>query len=157
MEQVLDNLIENARKNVREGGEIRLTISCFEKEVSFFPVQSVPPPFRNRKFPKNLVQVLPRTEHCRQRFRTGLAIVAQVLSAYRVPYGVRNHKNGVEFYFSFPYYHMIPGQRLPFLQRTVISHELHSSPTLTSPSLYRLSYTREVILCFLVLYGIGGS
>lgn len=35
MEQVLDNLIENARKNVREGGEIRLTISCFEKELSF--------------------------------------------------------------------------------------------------------------------------
>ncbi len=101
MEQVLDNLIENARKNVREGGEIRLTISCFEKEVSFSPVQSVRP-HSGAGTSKNLVQFYRGQNTAGSGSGLGLAIVAQVLSAYRVSYGVRNHKNGVEFYFTFP-------------------------------------------------------
>ncbi|MGI6059604.1 MAG: HAMP domain-containing sensor histidine kinase [Blautia sp.] len=101
MEQVLDNLIENARKNVREGGEIRLTISCFEKEVSFSLFNQCAP-IPEPEFPKIWSKFYRGQNTAGSGSGLGLAIVAQVLSAYRVPYGVRNHKNGVEFYFSFP-------------------------------------------------------
>ena len=92
---------ENARKNVREGGEIRLTISCFEKELSFSLFNQCAP-IPEPELPKIWSKFYRGQNTAGSGSGLGLAIVSQVLSAYRVPYGVRNHKNGVEFYFSFP-------------------------------------------------------
>lgn len=101
MEQVLDNLIVNAKKHVVSGGVLRLALceSDGPLQVSVFN-QGLPIPaekldkiwtkfYRDRRIP------------C-EGSGLGLAIVAQILSMQSLSYGVRNETDGVEFFFSLP-------------------------------------------------------
>lgn len=101
MEQVLDNLIENAKKNVEKGGEIHLAISCTQKELSFSLFNQCSP-IPEQELSKIWTKFYRGENTAGSGSGLGLAIVAQVLSVYQVPYGVRNLDTGVEFYFSFP-------------------------------------------------------
>lgn len=102
MEQVLDNLFENAGKNVQKKGEIRLTISCTEKEL-LFSLYNQCCPIPDEDLPKIWSKFYRGQNTAGSGSGLGLAIVAQVLCLYQAPYGVQNLDNGVEFYFSFPF------------------------------------------------------
>ncbi len=101
MEQVLDNLIVNAKKNVRSQGVIALTLSEGNGFLHFSVFnQGEPIP------PQNMDKIW--TKFYRGSRMTysgsglGLAIVAQILSMQGLAYGVRNREDGVEFFFSIP-------------------------------------------------------
>lgn len=101
MEQVLDNLIINARKNVRPGGVMKLCLRE-ENDLLHFSLYD-----QGRTIPEEeLGKIFEKfyrgsTSPC-SGSGLGLAIVAQVLSMQQLSYGVRNHSDGVEFYFSIP-------------------------------------------------------
>lgn len=101
MEQILENLIGNAKRYVEADGEICLTIKR-ENDKLYFSVfnqgTSIPEHDISRiwsKFYKG-----ENTKH--NSSGLGLSIVSQILSMYQVPYGVKNISNGVVFYFYFP-------------------------------------------------------
>lgn len=100
MEQVVGNLIENAKKYVRPGGEIRLTIACAERHLDFsiFNHGDVIP---ERELPRIWEKFYRGENSASGGSGLGLAMAAQILSLYHAPYGVRNHTDGVEFYFRF--------------------------------------------------------
>lgn len=101
IEQVLNNLIGNAKKYVLPGGEIRLSVNCDKTHVrfaifnrcAFIDEDELPKIWE--KFYRGANQ------KCRGS-GLGLAITAQILSMYHADYGVRNVEKGVEFYFRFP-------------------------------------------------------
>ena len=102
IEQVLENLISNAKKYVCENGNIHLAVKQENSTIYFsvfnqgntIPEQGDPPKFGQSSIGGNgrdkVVMVL------------GLAIVSQILTIYQVPFGAINHTDGVEFYFQFP-------------------------------------------------------
>ncbi len=101
MEQVLNNFVVNAKKNVQPGGILKLCL--FEKmgmlRCSIFN--------QGRRIP---AESLPKIWNRFYRDSRsggggsglGLAISAQILSMQNYDYGVKNHTDGVEFYFSMP-------------------------------------------------------
>ncbi len=101
MEQVLDNLIINARKNVRPGGILRLELTT-DGEMLHVSVFN-----QGRRIPED---VLPKiwTKFYRNSNAPysgsglGLSIVAQILSMQKLPYGAENLTDGVRFFFSIP-------------------------------------------------------
>ena len=101
MEQVLDNLIVNARKNVRPGGIVKLSLTK-ENGLLHFSVYNQGPAIPQ----ENLQKIW--TKFYRERNSTysgsglGLAIVSQILNMHGLPYGVENLSDGVQFYFSIP-------------------------------------------------------
>ncbi|WP_313340176.1 HAMP domain-containing sensor histidine kinase [Sedimentibacter sp.] len=104
IEQVLDNLIENAKKNVSTAGEIRLVVTQ-EKNMLRFSIYNQGKLIPEKDLPKIWMKFY-RGESSQSNSRSGsglgLAIVAQVLSMYKADYGVQNLQNGVKFYFQFP-------------------------------------------------------
>ena len=101
LEQVLSNLIENAKKHVIPCGEIRLEVKCEETYLDF-SVYNQGETIPDEEIPK-IWEKFYRTKNSRQKGSgLGLAIVSQVLSIYQVPYGAVNREQGVEFYFHFP-------------------------------------------------------
>ncbi len=104
IEQVLDNLIENAKKNVSTAGEIRLVVSK-GKNMLRFTIYNQGKLIPEKDLPKIWMKFY-RGDSPQSNSRSGsglgLAIVAQVLSMYKADYGVKNLPKGVEFSFQFP-------------------------------------------------------
>jgi len=101
IEQVLENLIENAKKHVCDEGNIKLKIAC-NNNILRFAVYN-----EGRKIPENEMSKI-WTKFYRggnpqygNGSGLGLAIVAQILKIYKADYGVFNQQDGVEFYFEF--------------------------------------------------------
>ncbi len=101
MEQVLSNLIVNAKKNVRPGGVLRLELTSNDGSLLFSVFN------QGRRIPES---ELPKiwTKFYRSGSAEysgsglGLSIVAQVLSMQKLPYGAENLADGVRFWFSIP-------------------------------------------------------
>lgn len=101
MEQVLDNLIVNAKKNIYPGGVLRLELTVNDETLHFSIFN------QGRTIPENN---LPKiwTKFSRDSGAEysgsglGLSIVAQILSMQNLPYGAENQTGGVRFYFSIP-------------------------------------------------------
>ena len=101
LEQVLNNLIENAKKHVIPHGEIRLAVDC-QKNYLWFSIYNQGEKIPDEEIPK-IWEKFYRTHNTKRKGSgLGLAIVSQILSIYHVPYGAANQEQGVEFYFQFP-------------------------------------------------------
>lgn len=101
MEQVLDNLIVNAQKNVSPKGMIRLSL-VEQGTMLHFSIYnqgaSIPP----ERLPK-IWEKFYRDKNAKYNGSgLGLAIVAQILSMQDLEYGVENLSDGVRFFFSIP-------------------------------------------------------
>lgn len=108
MEQVLHNFMGNAKKFVKAGGGIHLTLRPKEDSL-YFSVYNDTPPLSDeeltavwRKFHRD------KSERNKNGSGLGLAISAQILSMLGADYGARNKDNGVEFYLRLPL-HQSPG------------------------------------------------
>lgn len=101
MEQVLNNLIVNAKKHVCDDGELHLSVTYGDRKLRFsifnqgnqIPEQDI----------SKIWQKFYQGEHSQNGGSgLGLSIVAQILSMYHTEYGSVNQNNGVVFYFDFP-------------------------------------------------------
>lgn len=101
MEQVLINLIENAKKHVYRDGKLHLEVCCLEKELHFsiFNEGNLIP---DEELPKIWSKFYRGRQEGKGGSGLGLAIVAQILSMYGISCAVCNCENGVEFSFCFP-------------------------------------------------------
>lgn len=101
MEQVLDNLIVNAKKNVSPKGILRLSLIEQDNMLHFSVYDqgtSIPP----EKLPK-IWEKFYRDKNAKYNGSgLGLAIVAQILSMQDLDYGAENLSDGVRFFFSIP-------------------------------------------------------
>ena len=101
MEQVLNNLIVNAKRNVRPGGILKLSLMERDGMLNFSIYNQ-----GHTISQENLSKIW--TKFYRDKnikysgSGLGLAIVAQILSMQRLTYGVLNRQDGVVFYFSIP-------------------------------------------------------
>ncbi len=101
MEQVLNNLIVNAKKNVSPGGIIRLSVTGQDGMLRF-SISNQGACIPKEKLPK-VFEKFYRDEHAGYSGSgLGLAIAAQVLSMQNFEYGVKNVSDGVMFFFSMP-------------------------------------------------------
>ena len=101
MEQVLNNLIVNAKRNVRPGGVLKLSLTERDGVLDFSVYN------QGHHIPEeNLSKIWTkfyRDQHTKYSGSgLGLAIVAQILSMQHLTYGAANRPDGVEFYFSIP-------------------------------------------------------
>lgn len=101
MEQVLDNLIVNAKHNTSPGGILKL--SLLEKEgLLDFSIFNQGTPIPEESLPKIWSKFYRDRNSKYSGSGLGLAIVAQVLGMQHLAYGAENHPGGVTFYFSIP-------------------------------------------------------
>lgn len=102
MEQVVENLIINAKKHVICDGNLDLSITCSDGLLSFKMYNE------GRTIePEEISKIWSKFYRSAQSKHTGgsglgLAIVSQILTMQRLEYGVKNHDKGVEFYFIIP-------------------------------------------------------
>ena len=101
MEQVLDNLIVNAKKNVRPGGILRLELTK-ESGTLHFSIFNQGRPIPADDLPKIWTKFYRDSNAEDSGSGLGLSIVAQILSMQDLPYGAENQAGGVRFYFSIP-------------------------------------------------------
>ena len=101
MEQVLNNLILNAKKNVSSKGILKLSLVERGNEL-YFSIYNQGIPIENDKLPKVWYKFYRDKNAKYGGSWLGLAIVAQILSMQDLEYGVRNLPNGVEFFFFIP-------------------------------------------------------
>ena len=101
MEQVLDNLIVNAKKNVYPGGVLRLEVTVDDGALHFsiFNQGRLIP---ESDLPKIWTKFYRVNGGSYSGSGLGLSIVAQILSMQNLPYGAENQAGGVRFYFSIP-------------------------------------------------------
>ena len=101
MEQVLDNLIVNGKKNVSPKGILRLSLIEQDNMLHFSVYNqgaSIPP----EKLPK-IWDKFYRDKNAKYNGSgLGLAIVAQILSMQDLEYGAENLSDGVRFFFAIP-------------------------------------------------------
>ena len=101
MEQVLNNLIVNAKRNNRPGGILRL--SLLEKDgLLNFSIFNQGAPIPEESLSKIWSKFYRDKNSKYSGSGLGLAIVAQVLSMQHLHYGAENQPGGVAFYFSLP-------------------------------------------------------
>ena len=101
MEQVLDNLIVNAKRNVIPEGMIKLILA--EQAGSLhFTIYNQGPAIPPENMDKIWTKFYRDHNLAYSGSGLGLAIVAQVLSMQHLPYGAKNQSGGVAFYFSIP-------------------------------------------------------
>lgn len=101
MEQVIDNLIINAKKNVFPKGILRLSLTEQDNMLHFF-IYNQGTPIPPEKLPK-IWEKFYRDKNAKYNGSgLGLAIVAQILSMQDLEYGAENLPDGVQFYFSIP-------------------------------------------------------
>lgn len=104
IEQVLNNLILNAKNHVCTSGKLHLSVIPMETKLRFTIFnqgEQIPPQdiekvwlrFYRRKNPQ---------KNSDSGSGLGLSIVAQILSMYHAQYAVQNAPDGVAFYFDFP-------------------------------------------------------
>ncbi len=101
MEQVLDNLIVNAKRNVHPGGILKLSLKENTDKLTFTIFNQGP------AIPHEILSKIWTKFYRDKNSRysgsgLGLAIVAQILSMQGLPYGAANRSGGVVFYFSIP-------------------------------------------------------
>lgn len=101
MEQVLDNLIVNAKKNVQPGGTLKLSL-LEQPGVLQFSIYNQGPTIPQENLSKIWTKFYRDSNSKYSGSGLGLAIVAQVLSMQKLDFGVKNCSDGVEFYFSIP-------------------------------------------------------
>ncbi len=101
MEQVLGNLIVNARKNVCPGGVIKLEL-IEQGGVLHFSVFNQGRTIPENDLPKIWTKFYRDSSADYSGSGLGLSIVAQILSMQKLPYGVENRTDGVCFWFSVP-------------------------------------------------------
>ncbi len=99
MEQVLDNLIINAKRNVQPGGIIKLLLTE-ENGGLHFSIYNQGPLIPQDKLPKIWTKFYRGHGSKYSGSGLGLAIVAQILSMQELNYGVKNLSDGVLFYFT---------------------------------------------------------
>ena len=101
MEQVLDNLIVNGKKNVSPKGILRLSLIEQDNMLHFSVYNqgaSIPP----EKLPK-IWDKFYRDKNAKYNGSgLGLAIVAQILSMQDLEYGAETLSDGVRFFFAIP-------------------------------------------------------
>ncbi|MEZ3434198.1 MAG: cell wall metabolism sensor histidine kinase WalK [Lachnospiraceae bacterium] len=102
MEQVLNNLIVNAKRNVRPGGILKLSLTEQDGMLNFSIYN------QGHRIPEeNLTKIWTKFYRDKNTKYSGsglgLAIVAQILSMQHLAYGVLNRQDGVMFYFSIPF------------------------------------------------------
>ena len=101
MEQVLDNLIVNAKKNVQPGGVLKLSLRE-QQGALHFSIYNQGPPIPQENLPKLWTKFYRDSDSKYSGSGLGLAIVAQILSMQELDFGVKNCSDGVAFYFSIP-------------------------------------------------------
>lgn len=101
MEQVLNNLIVNAKKNVRPEGILKLSLSD-ENGLLHFSVYNQGDTIPSEKLKKIWTKFYRDHRSKYSGSGLGLAIVAQILSMQELSYGAKNLADGVQFYFSIP-------------------------------------------------------
>ena len=101
MEQVLDNLIVNARKNVSPGGTLRMEVTA-ENGTLHFSVFNQGRPIPENDLPEIWTKFYRDSGAEYSGSGLGLSIVAQILSMQNLPYGAENQEDGVRFCFSIP-------------------------------------------------------
>ena len=101
MEQVLDNLIVNAKKNVQPGGTLKLSL-LEQPGVLQFSIYNQGPTIPQENLSKIWTKFYRDSNSKYSGSGLGLAIVAQILSMQELDFGVKNCSDGVEFYFSIP-------------------------------------------------------
>ena len=104
IEQVLNNLILNAKNHVSDDGEIHLSVIYRKNKLQFKIYnqgKQIPPQDIEKVWQKFYRGENPQNDK-HYSSGLGLSIVAQILSMYNTEYNVRNLPNGVEFYFYFP-------------------------------------------------------
>lgn len=101
MEQVLDNLIVNAKKNVIADGILKLTL-MEQAGTLYFSIYNQSPPIPEENLPKLWTKFYRDSNSKYSGSGLGLAIVAQILSMQKFDFGVKNCSDGVQFYFSIP-------------------------------------------------------
>lgn len=101
MEQVLNNFIVNAKKNVVPGGRIKLSLK--EQPGAWqFSIYNQGPGIPSKDLGKIWTKFY-RDSHCKYSGSgLGLAIAAQILSMQSWDYGVENLPDGVQFFFTIP-------------------------------------------------------
>lgn len=101
MEQVLNNLIVNAKRNIRPGGILKLSLKKRDCMLDFSIYnQGLPIPKENLS---KIWTKFYRDKNTKYNGSgLGLSIVAQILSMQHFTYGVTNEIDGVMFYFSIP-------------------------------------------------------
>ncbi|MFQ5271131.1 sensor histidine kinase [Clostridioides difficile] len=102
MEQVVENLIINAKKHVVYDGNLDLSITC-ENGLLLFEIYNDGRIIEQDEISK----IWSKFYRSVQSQRTGgsglgLAIVSQILAMQGLEYGVKNRDKGVEFYFMIP-------------------------------------------------------
>ncbi|EIS9208225.1 TPA: sensor histidine kinase [Clostridioides difficile] len=102
MEQVVENLVINAKKHVVYNGNLDLSITC-ENGLLLFEI------YNDGRFIEQdeISKIWSKFYRSVQSQRTGgsglgLAIVSQILTMQGLEYGVNNRDRGVEFYFMIP-------------------------------------------------------
>lgn len=101
MEQVLNNLFINARKNVTPNGILK--ISLIEQDGKlYFSVFNQGKLIPQEMLPKIWDKFYRDKKVKYNGSGLGLAIVAQILSMQNLEYGVKNLADGIEFFFSIP-------------------------------------------------------
>ena len=101
MEQVLDNLIVNAKKNVYPGGVLRLELTV-DNGALHFSIFNQGRPIPESDLPKIWTKFYRDSGAEYSGSGLGLSIVAQILSMQNLPYGAENQADGVRFWFSIP-------------------------------------------------------
>lgn len=101
MEQVLDNLIINAKKNVHPGGILKLSLTE-SGGMLHFSVFNQGLPLSKESLSKIWEKFYRIPDSGYGGSGLGLAIVAQILSMQGLKYGAENTQDGVRFYFSIP-------------------------------------------------------
>ena len=101
MEQVLDNLIVNAKKNVYPGGVLRLELTVDDGAL-YFSIFNQGRPIPESDLPKIWTKFYRDSGAEYSGSGLGLSIVAQILSMQNYPYGAENQTGGVRFHFSIP-------------------------------------------------------
>lgn len=101
MEQVLDNLILNARKNVCPGGRLELSLTM-RGELLHFSIRNEGKAIPEEILPRIWTKFYRNPDTGYHGSGLGLSIVAQILSMQNLDYGVKNMPDGVMFYFSIP-------------------------------------------------------
>lgn len=101
MEQVLNNLIINAKRHNKPGGILKLTL--LEKDgLLNFSIFNQGLPIPEESLSKIWSKFYRDKNSKYGGSGLGLAIVAQVLSMQHLDYGAKNQSGGVVFYFSLP-------------------------------------------------------
>lgn len=105
IENVLTNYISNAFNHVSTAGRIRADIQPSEEErirVSLYNTGNHIPAEDLPRIWESFYKVDKARTRAYGGTGIGLSVVAAIMRAHRTPYGVRNCKDGVEFFFDLP-------------------------------------------------------